>query len=1631
MKVTTKQDRQRSLASTPNNHILAQLCDAARNNDASSVAKSLGLRRRSSPSVHSLLLQQDQTAILHLDDLIFTESIQLIVKALLMAPTAYETPWQAAFDLLSILQKSSHQPGISELIQMTALEIQTFLQQNVAFWLHEERKQSLSASSSLRGSNERLTTPGDWMIQLAKCAMQPLRSQGDQSQEKSFIAESDWEPALGIVSCVVVLTEHLDMRLHHSILDVVAKPINASGLIPFARLVVDTSCYFREQDWTFLFGQWQLSLADPSSKESNTDFPFLVECVLKLITELLRKFDIASVSQWRLIILQIMMSISGDALIFESVERTISSYVASLSGATQCQLISVLRKCDHPEEDKYPRWLKACMLLQITDAAFRSKSGLVSHMLNRSLPQSSRLKSTPVSTLRLSLIEDVFALTECGQVVESESASPDLVNEVENDWLSIFRDLKYEGKGQFVGTSSPQTVLANVCGSLVWETIRLAGSSSASCTETRRSESWINCCAQVFSAYNSSHRRVFAALAALTTIFCELQVYQSKLKEILLKCFDQIDGCEESATERAVLYCLVLSKLSRRNPTNQLKAMQGVENILSTPMTFNLFMDVVDAIVELPCGREKLLCVSRSYLDSLSCVDAYASFKENVSPSNLMKCGLHGLLTLISVPDWTDFEEDAWGLLSIFIVENQPRYTVTHRIWFYEHVRRHLRICSLSSLSAEHLLRSCIARLLVFYGSPDDITLCLAPERVYYFNKVNTDEVNMVEDVVSLVGFAMDLLHFLAVEMKHFEVRETIGLVYQELIREIDLKGADMSPSNICSSILSAVKIGQASIYAVALVCLIAIDLETPHAIPSPLDRISCLSVQDLMKLNADEERSRLKIFDIKWDEYTMHSNTNIAPEMKHAAATIRMEVTDVLLDFIFGPRWKETRISYQSEILVQRLSAILTLKRQWKVEVPSKQLKRSVMNSEIGISTCDHLLSVMLPSSDEIIQFDCSLGKADSILSVVLDICELLKTKIAAVSDKKLRFLCLENIRSLYLSLCAESKCSELIVRIEKILSTKKTMDEHRQQLFCLNSVKHEDDIDDFVQYLRCSILGVIISVFQPTLNEHLYTSAVTNPHHSLRLLGIIYTLLDAFCNDMLCGLQGKSGGLTYDLFDTLLDAAETAVNQLQRLEQSYSIMATRTSTRHVDLSGAMSALEEILQTTSFSQRNVHKKMFSLAAEILPGFYRSLARFNICRKPVVLMADPLLKNKISNGAAAFKQAVGIQLDSTLHGHSMWNEDGFVDMEDDCSTCSGKPRDYCSKRRREKVDTATPSTKTVPAECPAAPREEVVQIFDKKSWTWTLSSSLHAILVFMEDFRASLDMKTKLHKGLGIKQYTGARTVEMNCIFVALNYVLDTVDTETKASGDTHRIRAMVLPSNFKTKICCVLDSVASVSTKSLKVIQDLARNVFSDNTHEVSLAVAEALSFLVSWLSHSRSETLDIHHKLRRWRHLETLQFKEDARLHKLVSGSSIIALRLRKTEIRMDESEGMLHKVLTIMHNSKHRRTSIRDELQLFLAQYIDCDLVELLTNKSSQLAQGHADIEHQFGPAESEEKRTKRKITENMKRRLNRERRRRTLRSRNEVVDKWLQIDRVTGDETVEDDAFADLEDFLVDG
>jgi hypothetical protein len=94
-------------------------------------------------------------------------------------------------------------------------------------------------------------------------------------------------------------------------------------------------------------------------------------------------------------------------------------------------------------------------------------------------------------------------------------------------------------------------------------------------------------------------------------------------------------------------------------------------------------------------------------------------------------------------------------------------------------------------------------------------------------------------------------------------------------------------------------------------------------------------------------------------------------------------------------------------------------------------------------------------------------------------------------------------------------------------------------------------------------------------------------------------------------------------------------------------------------------------------------------------------------------------------------------------------------------------------------------------------------------------------------------------------------------------------------------------------------------------------------------------------------------------------------------------------------------------------------------------------MLSGKLHFLEEQRSILEKELQGSSSDELRDgrttrKRKSVQEVERLVQKERRRRVVRSRNQIVDNWLQMDQNIGqDEGYDDDAYADLEDFLADG
>ena len=178
----------------------------------------------------------------------------------------------------------------------------------------------------------------------------------------------------------------------------------------------------------------------------------------------------------------------------------------------------------------------------------------------------------------------------------------------------------------------------------------------------------------------------------------------------------------------------------------------------------------------------------------------------------------------------------------------------------------------------------------------------------------------------------------------------------------------------------------------------------------------------------------------------------------------------------------------------------------------------------------------------------------------------------------------------------------------------------------------------------------------------------------------------------------------------------------------------------------------------------------------------------------------------------------------------------------------------------------------------------------------------------------------------------------------------------------------------------------------------------------------------VVSWLSMDTSNGVEITRGIRIWLSAERAHLEQRMQGGTHVAEGTILK-KLRKLEQRADELETSLHRLGRSLDRTKSNGASL--DFVKSVDAITGLQLQRIVTRKLKSLDRHHSTLEV------DSVKKKKRKVTEELEKRAQRERKRQTIRSRNRVVDKWLQLDKSIEEDTRRNDAFADLEDFLVDG
>jgi hypothetical protein len=1648
--------------------VLIELCSAAGENDATQIAKLLGHRKRSSrppySSLHTPLLPSGplaQDVLRQLADRCCLTSndiapFELVGKALLLSPSIYETPWVAACELVKYLQQQAVLPNddstASDRRSSCVLDIQTFLQQTVALWWEEERK--LTALSTPTTVQQLHSPQGGgkpssaaWMTQLVELVMTPLL------HNISNITATNWtNTPLELIATTVALAKDLDESLFQTVLDQVVcccpSRIRPDAVLPWVHLCAELRLYLRPSDWNSV----QQTLQNNARIMTQEGLTSLAQGILSLSGEVLRKslaseaeMESLSLGLWQDLLMHVLWE-AKDASLFSTIETLLLSHLSALpSVALQLWTLALTTK-NHPKET-VPPWIQACMLLQVLRAAKGSQ--LVSHLVARAVRSGTTTESIDVTLHCWHQLVELTGIIRKGKKQRYKQETVD-------DLKQAFVGLSYQGQGRFQGGDDEETF--SQAGALVFQSLFRGKTDSAeTALALERAQAWIRSASKVLDSSRHEPLELAMVAAVFVTVYCEIPMSRSFLVRGMIEAYlEEVDLGNTAARVYCGVISIVLQNSRHADSLVQSTEMEQVAQVFAKPLQLPLFMELVDALLTLPRARRSLLAAAQKY-----CCELSITSREAGSKTNRLQCGLYALAALLCSETWGEVEREAWKLLSTFLVSCTPPLSVTLRSWLFDQLRVMLKKGSFSTQSAQHLLRGCLSRLLVFFGPDKDGLQSFRPETA--FVSWETTGSSETEDLPGLLGLIMDLVHFGSHGCDDDKSKESLVSWQQRLFTILDGSGRRRDAQNGCSqshpSVIEFCDDAQLP-YHVALYGLSLVLQRVLKSSSSAAGRYASqpVSFEELKGLLAKQEVRDLNCCELPaWLGPSTHvigySPEHFSVDDPKKVALLCSAVADIVLEFLVGPRWPW---SWRSNMLrpgnrmPERAGVILSAQRSLR-EGSAFPGFTSVFHRQAVLATYEEILSGVVPSVAQAIQDEATLEEMDVQLSMILDICDFVREASGIFVDCLSCWRFMKLLHEIYKCLCNESSCVRLISCLDRKLSgdAEQSSTEDRQHLSGLTSLRTEDDVDVFVRLIRNSVSKAISSVASATMKlskEKPDELAVVSARETWSFASgsELPGLLRSLCQDMHDGVKGESGGLTFDLFMAFLVCVENITWLLKDCITTLPSLVEKNSELLLDVTRSSRFLEEIFAFPIFNQASVFKKLLMVSSSVLPSLTRAVLRSNLSMK------DASLKSfDGSNGHVFFATRCFIQCADVLYRVAKGDDilwEGDFDDDDDVASCSSKQGDKGSESANaNQVVLAARGTST--ANGSSSRRGAAVKsgshpliFLHERSWTWASCTALHALDDYLvESYLLIQDAGPCVSADVFVKRYFRWRVDEFRECLSALCLPFKDVETSsseaTRGSAKPRRLCAMSLPGTGKARFCAVLERFFLVLIRSTKMICKLLQSASRIVPEEdMALSQLEALCCLSSWLTTGTSKVDDITCGLRSWHQCEKSSYEVSVG-RGVHAAEDAVLRKLPRVESRVDELETSLRTLSQTLKDArfstKQKSKGVLDDINAIVKSHpATKDFAHMVSGKLKMVAEGQLSLDSEAGVGPNAGR--KRKVTAHMQKRLKRERRRPTVRSRNDVVDKWLQMDKEMCDgEAYGEDAFADLEDFIVDG
>ena len=1184
---------------------------------------------------------------------------------------------------------------------------------------------------------------------------------------------------------------------------------------------------------------------------------------------------------------------------------------------------------------------------------------------------------------------------------------------------------------------------------------------------SERVHHWIQCVCHIanglYKTDESEEKAVghymdgIVAVVVLVTIFVEVPIARTYLAQTILEMLSQ---CTTTASDykghaTRVIYTTAITVILSSSSSNDVQPPQPhseleiISYLLTQPIPSVCFCDIARAIFPLPSARSILLSTRP---------------KDYTRPDHeAVRCRLYSLMLLIQRSRWNHYDIEAWRVFSDILVDNGLDLPIMVRVWMLQELKDAVRNMKFHRDVITKLLRAGIARIIHFL-----VHTVERPETSSFKKRTKRNE--KPDEVIGLFDLVFTLIHCgSAGETSRDVSGDSSCMILKRCLHLLptllDLRQYQTNVLNDDSTCISnsvptlSKHPVDSKFLCVAAFCCLAVAFDRNGDKSFVFDGISLPPLNEIRKMLVEAERMDLSEYFSSdtlpiWVRACETCETLGEPKtypgaFKHLSKLIQSSLCDIVALLFIGPRSWQNDFIYlggtDSNWLAFQIPPLLCLKHRISDSIDDKEESKLYAGLEMGSQMVSFicLCTIVVPTMKVNIVSRTNFQQTNEMLSATLDFCECSAVKHGKASTATSMTQYLKCFRNIYSAVIQEESAVALICYLETCCRSGKLVLHNA-------SMERPDDITCFVRRLRTSFfqslscrLADIRGIQLINIDTHILNKAGMKNSCPLELF---ITYIVEIAKDLSVGLSGgKSGGLTHDVYMSMIETVEKC-SQLA----SYSLTSDcflqnrRVSSLAANIYSASIFFEEILCNFAIHQAVAFKKTLMLCTASLPSIIRLIR----CNDFSVI--DEYNAETASSARRIFDQLVCIlrRKYEYMHLESItWEviagkdhiggRQHFSESDDDVSELSDGFTDVVVKCERD-------STTIEQSLCLTSK----ILLRSERSWTWSLCCIIDAFkqdwldsCIFMTNC-SSFGLETNLELYFEIRQEELKESLEGVC------HIFQTSMGNNATRAHRHPLPinpdyVVHLPTPAKLKLFSMVETIVSMLKKSIKILLTAVHSISDGKGRYLQIrSNMEAFICLYTWLNlcTDRSELCC---GLKRWQLTEkSLSSTIRDENEKSVDRSSLLR-QFPNIIYRCEEVENLLQKLSHAVRATKKKRENdgkvnhrfiaeINDMISNLIGDSLRFDV--LLSRKVAYLEKEHSVLRNEFGLLETDNdlKGKKRKHADTIAKVVRRERRRRILRSRNSVVDKWLQSDKVTGEEeSIDDDAYADLEDFLVDG